>query len=46
MCNQWTDIIKVRLQANGGSATQVAQNVWRKEGPFAFYKVRDSMAPS
>ncbi|KAH7120658.1 hepatocellular carcinoma down-regulated mitochondrial carrier protein [Dactylonectria macrodidyma] len=33
------DIIKVRLQANGGNAAEVARNAWRKEGLLAFYKL-------
>lgn len=33
------DIVKVRLQASGGNALSVAGNIWRREGPLAFYKV-------
>lgn len=32
------DIVKVRLQASGGNALTVASNIWRREGPLAFYK--------
>ncbi|KAF5005375.1 hypothetical protein FDECE_8187 [Fusarium decemcellulare] len=32
------DIVKVRLQANGGNALNVARNIWHVEGPLAFYK--------
>ncbi|KAM0417137.1 hypothetical protein ACHAPT_012844 [Fusarium lateritium] len=32
------DIVKVRLQANGGNALNVTRNIWSREGPLAFYK--------
>ncbi|KAM5356450.1 hypothetical protein ACJ41O_003096 [Fusarium nematophilum] len=32
------DIVKVRLQANGGNALNVASHIWHAEGPLSFYK--------
>ncbi|RSM19053.1 hypothetical protein CDV31_002184 [Fusarium ambrosium] len=38
MIGQPFDIVKVRLQASGGNALTVTRNIWRREGPLAFYK--------
>ncbi|RSL76229.1 hypothetical protein CEP51_010143 [Fusarium floridanum] len=38
MIGQPFDIVKVRLQASGGNALTVTGNIWRREGPLAFYK--------
>ncbi|RAL03294.1 mitochondrial carrier [Aspergillus ibericus CBS 121593] len=32
------DLVKVRLQTQGGSALSLTRQIWQREGPLAFYK--------